>query len=284
MIWDFFKQKQDKADYTPDEIYTILDQAIGLRSRLRFSFTEAISSLKSIECEIVKVSSTSLVVHILNIRKALPKWAGQPVLCYLQTQERSPKKRTRIVIFKFTCTILEVLEGATLRLSFPENFTLDQRRNSVRIEPSLSKFSMLSIFTQSNTKNLSLNLPLATLDDFKNQSASLINFSAGGMRVRFKSDRLHNLRHYAEPGKQIILRLAVAETPRNGVMECLLIGRVNNLYANPVNHNIDLGIEFLQQGFIGEKNIRWKAVKHYVVEDVAGWTGQWDLESLQQRK
>ncbi len=284
MIWDLFKKKHGTGKYSQEEIFTILDQAIGLRSRLRFSFIEAVSNLKSIECEIVKVSPTSFIVHMLNVRKALQKWSGEPILCYLQTQERSQKNITRVVIYKFTSTIDEYVGGATLRLSFPDDFTLDQRRNSVRIEPSIQKFSMLSFFTNTNTKNLNLNLPLATFDDFQNGNASLINFSAGGMRIRFKNDRLENMRHYAEPGKQIIIRLAPAIKTRNGVTECLLIGRVNNVYSNPINHNVDLGIEYLQQGLQNDKNIQWKAVKHYVVEDIAGWTGQWDLESIQQQK
>ncbi|NMC50344.1 MAG: pilus assembly protein PilZ, partial [Desulfovibrio sp.] len=122
--------------------------------------------------------------------------------------------------------------------------------------------------------------PLAGMKQFQSGAASLLDISAGGLRLVLKKDlvRENGLELSANP--RFVVFLHFSESLTRYPDEVWLVARTKFSETDFVTGDVNLGLEFIGEGVAdpGTGKVTWRKVVDHTVEVVAQRTCQWHIE------
>ncbi len=275
------------------ELREILLTSMTERSKFEMSFSDQ-PKFAAI-CTLVDVSRDNLTLELpLNITPT-SDWVGKEIFIYFSTS----RERTKRIFYFFSSRILRYYgqgNGYYLEIEFPHFIEIKQKRRHFRIEAKNEEFNRVLLYLISPEQQIKeiehLPRPIFRFpipheekegEKEKPSPVQIINISAGGIRIKFSNEMKKALSIDMENPPDFLLYISFED---NGKKKKLLLWcRPRNYFEDFVSRDLEIGMEFIKEGFLDpkdKKRILWKRISpEEGQDDVAKWVFLKNLRLIQ---
>lgn len=274
------------------KIEGLLQEAIDQRSKFIISLPGDMSSVSSLNASLIDFKNGYLYLEVSTITRFNPRWEGLGVTCFFRLI--ATKKPCKEMFFNFSSKVYSREQGKNdqivVRLDFPEEIEMGQRRSSIRVDMDPKLILGFSVWeedrfikaTERENKK-GLYPPKICVEHIQSGGIKTINLSAGGMKKKITQEVVQQLGLSWDKGSTMVIWLVLLE-PRNQQKEQFwLKAKVKYKHQDFVSKEIDLGLEFISFGQIGpDKKMKWLRVKENNIDQIGNWAYQRYLEYYRQ--
>ena len=282
MALDIFKKKKSskEEDLKKRRSFLILEEAISQRSKIHIQFEDNITSLKNITGQIIGIVNDNLQIELQGISRLTDTFINNKISGFFRLTDR--ENRNKEIFYSFLSTITGIKNTSLailVSVSFPENIEGTQRRKSIRLKPDLNKFSLLALWKYDSSDGFDISKPTITHSNFKNLTTFLDNISAGGFRIILKHSIVTEQTLLFSKGNRFIIYFKFIDEFPGLRTDFWLVGKINNIYTDVMNHDMTAGFEFIANGIkqLDSGKITWNKVDDNVIEDLAQRIYHWHL-------
>jgi len=283
MVLDLLrKHKHTKEDALAQQrIASVLDVALGQRSKIYIRFDAAASNLTGITGQLLSTEGGVLALELDGLASLPPRFIGQSINCFFRIFEK--EDRNREIFYSFSAAIRNIRQTKNqtvlIAVDFPTSIDGSQRRKSLRVQPDLHKFSHIAFWKYDASGGFDIAKPTISHNCFKSNLAMLENMSAGGVRLLIRRSVIKE--HALEPqkGDRFIVFFTLLADDAKLRSEYWLVAKINNVRPDPVSGDVTLGLEFIANGNrqVESGKIAWGKVDDNVIEDLAQHIYSWHL-------
>ena len=273
------------------KIKACLQEAMDQRTKFLISLPEEITSVGGLDTSLSEFDDKYLYVEASSLNKFNPKWEKIFVTCFFKlVTNKKPRKETFLNFKSRLFSPATPTDPIILRLSFPDQLAIGQRRSSIRIEVNprlILGFSMWDedrfIRTTANGTQKKLHRPKVSIKDLESGFIKFMDLSAGGMKLKIFPDTVKDIDLNWKKRDTIIVWLVLSHPEKNDREQFWLKARICYKYEDFVSKEIDMGLEFINFGQINsDKKMQWLRVKDNNIEPIGDWTYKRYLEHYRQ--
>ncbi len=271
------------------EIREILLTSMVERSRFELSFSD--QPKFAALCTLVDLSGESLTLELpLNITPT-SEWIGREIFIYFSTA----KERNKRIFYFFKSKIIRYynqLKGYYVEIEFPSYIEIKQKRRHFRIEAKNDDFDRVIFYVINPEEDIRevkqlpkpiFIYPPPTEKQNKPSPIQIVNISAGGIRLKFSNEIKKALSLNTENLPDILLYLSFQDNGKK--KKILLWCRPRNYFEDFVTRDLEVGMEFIKEGFLDpkdKKRILWKRISpEEGQDDLAKWVFLKNLRLIQ---
>ncbi len=249
------------------EIRKIFEKSLEDRSKFELSFSE--KHKFSSNCNIVEIKKKSLVLELpMNIVPS-SEWKGRNVYLYFSIPTDKSGRRIFYYFESRIITTFSQKDSHFIEIEFPEFLEIKQKRKFFRIWVKNEEFDRIVVyFLPPHSKIETIfDLPKPVFEFKKNNKKegplpiSLINLSAGGIRIKLSNKLRKETKFDVENPPDILLYLTFSLEGKN--KKLLLWCQVKNYNEDHITRDIELGLQFIKQAILDpkdKKKIMWKKI------------------------
>lgn len=286
-------------------IQSLLQDAFDLRSKCIISLTREAGSRFDVTGLIRNIEDKTLTVEVDGLSANPASWVGQTVICYFKIRDHAKKTD---IFYNFTSPVLDAVaarSNSNLILQRPMGLDIGQRRANIRLDPASGDILNFSLWEEGNmafrcseTGRAKLRPPMVGGKDFEHGMLSILDISAGGLRMRLVARLLKDISAKAQGtasipteesrqvgpaswtrGARLVLWLVLNDQARNGHQVFWLKGRISYRRLDYLNKEVDFGVEFTHHGKNDQSGkIAWNPVRENDVQELGAWVYQRYLE------
>ncbi len=266
---------------SPDKLQACFQAAQDQRSKLIIVMPQEATSMDSLEASLEDFDENHLYLEISTLENYSNSWHDLEIICYFRlTQKKGPQKE---MFFNFGARIVELAKKekiVKMVLQRPQKLDIGQRRSSMRIEMDQNLMVNFCIweehrFIRPRTKDRKTGLysPRINLDYIQEGSFSVVDLSAGGMKVRATSRLIKELELDWNRGLVLVIWMNLDDPEKAKSQDFWIKGRIRYSMEDFFSKDVDMGVEFTHYGQISpDKKMKWQAVRDHNIEPLGNWT------------
>ncbi|RQD73523.1 hypothetical protein [Desulfonatronospira sp. MSAO_Bac3] len=266
---------------SPDKLQACFQAAQDQRSKLIIVMPQEATSMDSLEASLEDFDENHLYLEISTLENYSNSWHDLEIICYFRlTQKKGPQKE---MFFNFGARIVELAKKekiVKMVLQRPQKLDIGQRRSSMRIEMDQNLMVNFCIweehrFIRPRTKDRKTGLysPRINLDYIQEGSFSVVDLSAGGMKVRATSRLIKELELDWNRGLVLVIWMNLDDPEKAKTQDFWIKGRIRYRTEDFFSKDVDMGVEFTHYGQISpDKKMKWQAVRDHNIEPLGNWT------------
>ncbi|PTN38883.1 hypothetical protein [Desulfonatronum sp. SC1] len=289
----------------PNTIQGLLQDAKDLRAKFIIALTREQGSRFDVTGLLREIGDSTLAVEVSGLSANPRSWVGQVVRCYFKVRDRSRKSD---IFYNFPSPILDSTASRSdynLVLKRPVVLEIGQRRSSIRLDPASDDILNFSLWEEgkmvarnAETGQAKLRPPLIGGQHFEEGEVSILDISAGGIRIRFTGKLFKNVSVESSSKKDIspaqgkpespsvwtkrakvVIWLVLSERVKNSHQIFWLKGRISYKREDYQSKDVEFGVEFTQHGKNDPSGkIAWTPVRENDIQELGAWVYQRYLE------
>ena len=264
-----------------DKLQTCFQAAQDQRSKFIIVMPEKATSMESFEATLEDFDERNLYLEISTLENYSSSWEGLEIICYFRlTQKKGPQKE---MFFNFGSRIVRLAKRekmVQMVLERPHKLDIGQRRSSMRIEMDINHMMNFCIweehrFIRPKTKDRKTGLysPRINLDYIQEGSFTVVDLSAGGMKVRVSSKLIKELELDWNRGLALVIWMNLDDPEKSKTQDFWIKGRIKYRAEDFFSRDVDMGVEFTHYGQISQdRKMKWLAVRDHNIEPLGNWT------------
>ncbi len=262
------------------------------RSKLFISLPDGTSSIGGLEGIISDFDKSTLFVEASSGSSFSVNWEGLEVVCYFRlVTKKEPRKE---MFFNFKASLGKLQKdkagNSIFSMNMPAEIKIGQRRSSLRVSVDPKLVHGFSVWQEdhfirpaTNDKKKGLHKPLVSTEDIHKGNIRIVDLSAGGFKLQLKLNGTKNAGLSLNKGQTMIVWIVLLEPDNNQREQIWVKGKIKYSFEDPVTKDVDLGIEFVNQGLITpDKKMKWVRVRDHNIDKIGNWTYQRYLEEYRQ--
>ncbi|MFP4588033.1 MAG: hypothetical protein ACLFM3_08305 [Desulfohalobiaceae bacterium] len=222
------------------------------------------------------------------LKESNPEWAGYTVSCCFDLSLSRVDKEG--ASFKFFTSIIKAqkdpMGSVELILDMPDSLDMGRMRFSPRVEPAPEQILGLYLWegsrfirTGKDGQKPGLYPPLLHLEHISSGTLTIVDISAGGMKLRMSLKAFRDLGLAWYKGSLLVLRLLLRSPSGEESEEHWLKCKVKYRLEDFIGGTLDIGLEFTHYGKVDNgKKLKWSTIQGNIAEELCAWTQKRYLE------
>ncbi|GAB6162555.1 hypothetical protein JCM12298_17140 [Desulfothermus naphthae] len=253
-----------------EEIRRIFDQTLNERSKFEVSFSKKHKFFSN--CSPVELKKDSIILELPANIVPTKEWNKRPVYVYFSISGRRPGVKN---YYYFESEMLYFFSKSNYHfivVKLPDILEIKQKRRHFRIEARNNDFEKVVIYFFYNQDKINsvYDLPEPVFEYKKSNKnekdisypISIVNISAGGIRLKITRQFKREIGFDVDNPPLILIFLSFFIEKRK--INIFLLCQVKNHNEDYITKDIEIGLQFIKEGFIDPKKnniINWKEIK-----------------------
>ncbi len=276
----------------PQEISSILEQAMFHRSRVDVGFHPISASRQTNSCALYELAGTGITLELPAGVSPAENWIGKVMVCYF----RLPRGEKSPYFYKFISNVVglhAIGDVAYLTLSLPDKVELGQKRRHLRLEvpPTDVRDFRIWASTENTTFHLESDLskwpkPLAIMTGTSGEGLKVVDISGSGIKFAFHPTHCPGLGEYVVKNPLLFMRLDLEALGKMSFPAYYIASRLRTK-----NQDFDTGLLMLGYEFMefcsdqGAETLQWTKVEEDSgIDDIVTWVFRRHLELYREQE